>query len=131
MATFQSILYLDDMRVPTVPGVAHVRSYDEFVEYLTNNPMPQLISFDHDLFTEHYPVAAENRPGVRIPYEAYSEKTGLHCARYIVETKLPLEYWISHSMNAQGNINIAEELRRYCPEGELRGVRIPYRIPHC
>jgi hypothetical protein len=128
--TFKSVLYLDDMRVPTVFGVTVVKNYDQFVDYLQNHEMPELISFDHDLAFEHYPLG-ENRPGVEIPYGTYTEKTGLACARYIIENKLPLQYWISHSMNAQGNINIAEELRRYRPEGELRGIQIPYRVPHC
>jgi len=128
MATFKSILYLDDMRVPSIRGVDLVRNYDEFVAYLNSHEMPELISFDHDLAFEHYPLD-ENRPGVKIPYDIYKEKTGLSCARYIIENKLPLKYWISHSMNAQGAINIAEELRAHCPQGEVRGTRIPYYIP--
>jgi hypothetical protein len=47
--TFKSALYLDDMRVPTVLGIDLARNYGEFVEYLENHEMPELISFDHDL----------------------------------------------------------------------------------
>ena len=126
--TFKSALYLDDMRVPTVLGIDLARNYGEFVEYLENHEMPELISFDHDLAFEHYPLG-ENRSDVQIPYGTYKEKTGLACARYIIENKLPLKYWISHSYNAQGNINIANELRAYCPMGEILNTRIPYRIP--
>jgi hypothetical protein len=127
MANFKTILYLDDMRVPSIFGVDLVRNYDEFVAFLTDHEMPELISFDHDLAFEHYPLA-ENRPGVQIPYGTYKEKTGLECARYIIDNKLPLKHWISHSMNVQGNINIATELRAYCPQGEVHG-RVPYRVP--
>ena len=125
---FKSALYLDDMRVPTIFGVDLVKNYDEFVTYLQDHEMPELISFDHDLADEHYPSGL-NIPGVVINYDKYQEKTGLACARYIVENKLPLKYWISHSYNAQGNINIANELRAYCPMGEILDTRIPYRIP--
>lgn len=124
--TFKSILYLDDIRKPSIFGITHVRSYDEFVAYLQNNPMPELISFDHDLSLEHYPM--ENISGMKIPYDTFKEKTGLHCARYIIENNLPLSYWSVHSMNVTGADNIRTELRAYCPGGEVM-LKIPYRIP--
>ena len=31
----KSVLFLDDTRVPTLLGIARVKDYDEFVEYLT------------------------------------------------------------------------------------------------
>jgi hypothetical protein len=34
-----------------------------------------------------------------------------------------------HSFIVQGKINIGQELRRYHPNGELRGFRITYPIP--
>ena len=36
---------------------------------------------------------------------------------------------LGEPIDAQGAINIAEELRAHCPQGELRGVQIPYRVP--
>jgi hypothetical protein len=128
MPEFESILYLDDMRVPTVYGIDLVRSYDEFVWYLQNKPMPELISFDHDLADAHYP-GEKNEAGVMIDYDAYTEKTGLHCARFIIENGLRLKYWVVHSFNVQGKINIETELREYRPHLEMRGLQIPYRIP--
>lgn len=49
-------LFLDDKRTPDMvyePQNAHgwtiVKSYDEFCKYITENGIPALISFDHDL----------------------------------------------------------------------------------
>jgi hypothetical protein len=125
--TFKSILWLDDMRMPLIFDIDWVKNYDQFVWHLQNKPMPELVCFDHDLHISHYPIS-ENKPGMHIPYETYKEKTGLHAARFIIENKLPLRYWSTHTFNAQGKINIQTELRRYCPQGELQDLKIPYRI---
>lgn len=127
MAVFQTILYLDDVRIPTSAGVELVRNYAEFVDYLDKKGMPDLISFDHDLAMEHYPVG-ENKAGQKLPYATYREETGLHCARFIIENKLPLRHWAVHSSNVQGRINIERELRRYRRRGEVRGLQIPFEI---
>jgi hypothetical protein len=114
MAVFNSILYLDDVRVPTLAGISLVRNYAEFVEYLDKRGMPDLISFD--------------RAGEKVPYSTYKEQTGLHCARFIIENRLPLRHWAVHSCNVQGRINMERELRRYCRRGEVRGLQIPFAI---
>jgi hypothetical protein len=124
---FKSILYLDDMRTPIIFGIDVVRSYEEFVWFLENKELPEFISLDHDLSFEHYPLA-ENQPGTQIPYETYKEKTGLHAARYVVEKKLPIQFWACHSMNVQGRLNIENELRAAYPHGHVKGAVIPYRI---
>lgn len=41
-------LYLDDLR-PTPEGFERVYDYEEFTEYISQNGMPDFISFDHDL----------------------------------------------------------------------------------
>ena len=127
MADFESILYLDDVRVPASAGIDLVRNYDEFVEYLQQKGMPDLISFDHDLAREHYPTG-ENTAGRSLPYSKYREKTGFHCARFIIENRLPLRHWAVHSLNVQGRINIERELRRYHRRGEVRGLQIPFEV---
>jgi hypothetical protein len=121
----KSVLYLDDTRVPTIIGITRVKNYDEFVEYLTNNPVPELISFDHDLAFEHYPLS-EDRPGKDIPYDSYEEKTGLDCAKWVIEHKIPIKHWHVHSFNVVGKMNIERALRSYCPKGELVNLNIPY-----
>jgi hypothetical protein len=115
------------MRTPLILGIEVVRSYDEFVWHIQNKPIPQLISFDHDLSFEHYPFE-EDRPGLVIPYDTFKEKTGWHCARYIVENQISMEFWAVHSFNAVGRQNIERELRQYRPQGEVRGLKIPYRV---
>lgn len=124
---FQGVLFLDDVRTPFNSRVAVVRNYDEFVAYIEKNGVPDLISFDHDLSFEHYPLG-ENNPGMSIPYDGYKEKTGLHCARYLIENKLPVKYWTVHSMNVTGKMNIEAELRKYAPDGESRDIRVQYKV---
>lgn len=126
MSNFKSVLYLDDLRTPTIFGIEVVRNYDQFVWHLENKEIPELISFDHDLSFEHYPLSEEN-PGVKIPYDSYKEKTGYHCAKWIVENKIPIKYWFVHSFNSVGKANIEEILRAYAPNGEVKGLQIPFR----
>lgn len=120
------MLYLDDVRVPLVRGVDLVHNYDEFFAYLTSHEMPEVISWDHDISEEHYPTAAEGDRDV-IPYETYKDKTGFHCALYVVENSLPLQLWSVHSLNPAGGNNIRRLLRAYRPDSELHDLYIPYR----
>ena len=124
---FRSVLYLDDVRVPLVRGVDLVRNYDEFVFYLQTHEMPEVISWDHDIAEEHYPKASEGDDAT-IPYDSYTEKTGLDCARYVVENSLPLELWAVHSFNPEGADNIRRILHAYRPHGEFRDLFISYRV---
>jgi hypothetical protein len=111
-------LYLDDQRTPTetIPGYHPwnvVRNYDEFEEWIVRNGVPDLISFDHDLAEEHiddyFKQFAEK--GYQHPkYEDYKEKTGLDCARFLVEycqkMNTPLKQCAVHSANPVGAKNI-------------------------
>ena len=42
-------LYLDDIRIPQTEGWDIVRSYDDFVNWIEMNGLPDVVSFDHDL----------------------------------------------------------------------------------
>ena len=111
-------LYLDDVRTPTttIPGYEPwyiVRNYDEFVDWITKNGVPDLISFDHDLAEEHMTDYFNqlNQFGHQIPsYETFKEKTGLDCARWLVEhiqaNNLQLKAVSVHSHNPVGAANI-------------------------
>lgn len=83
-----------------------VRSYDEFVKYITQNKMPFFISFDHDLGREHYTFAYEKE----IPYDTFTEKTGYDCAKWLVDycmdNNIKCPNFFSHSMNPVGRKNI-------------------------
>jgi hypothetical protein len=111
-------LYLDDVRTPTEvpPNYSEwniVRNYDEFKDFIIKNGIPDLISFDHDLSDEHmndyFNQVAVN--GYQHPdYEVYKEKTGLDCARFLVEysqkMNIPIKSCCVHSHNPVGATNI-------------------------
>jgi hypothetical protein len=87
-------LYLDDIRTPKTEGWDIVRSYDEFVNWITENGIPDEISFDHDLDKEHI--------------------TGYDAAKwlgkYCIDNGLPLPEFNVHSANPVGKLNIESYL---------------------
>lgn len=108
-------LYLDDVRTPTEKGWVIVRSYQEFKEYLDNNDMPDIISFDHDLAAEHYHNDMyKGQKEYSKLYAKFSEKTGMDCAKYLGHLtftnggKFPT--CNVHSMNPAGAKNIRDYL---------------------
>lgn len=109
-------LFLDDYRIP-LNAYSYtknqiylfnwdvVTNYDEFVNYITNKGIPEVISFDHDLADEHY------TPEENIEYNKFKEKTGYDCAKwladYCINNNLVFpEYVLIHSMNPYGSLNI-------------------------
>lgn len=121
-------LFLDDERIPQQvkwveiplgPWVV-VRSYDEFVNTIKQLGLPEHISFDHDLSFEHYPLAHPNG-GLHlkspIDYDSYKEKTGMHCAKWLVEfcldNRLKCPNFTVHSMNPVGARNIRSYLQSF------------------
>jgi len=129
---YETILYLDDMRKPLLPNAVQVRNYEEFVRYLKTRPMPDAISFDHDLTLEHYPTYEEEEECYRtnrINYENYSTKTGMDAVRYIIENKLPLKRWFVHSYNEVGTANMTALLMKYNPKGYDPSLReLPFEL---
>ena len=116
-------LFLDDMRVPSDVFIYTreqiylsdwyiVRNYDEFVEYIKNNDIPHLISFDHDLGKEHY----EHQTNIN--YDDFKEKSGYDCAKWLINycidnnLELPQDILI-HSMNIIGGDNIQSLFTTY------------------
>lgn len=114
-------LFLDDFREPEeafnyslnqvyLLGWEIVRDYDEFVKKINECGLPEIVSFDHDLADAHYEV--------HLPYDQYKEKTGYHCAQYLIEyciaNKLSLPKTILiHSMNFGGTQNIKSLFTSY------------------
>ena len=112
----KKILWLDDYRNPhdwipyikmtyprmvKVPNVIiWVKSYYEFVEYITNYGLPDAIGFDHDL--------ADESP---------NEKTGYDAAKFLVEYCLEnnadLPEFESQSSNPAGRENILNLLNNF------------------
>lgn len=115
-------LYLDDFREPIQSFLdTHnkiyvtttwdiVRNYVDFVKKIQECGVPEVISFDHDLADEHY---VKN-----VIYDDYREKTGFHCAKFLIEycishsIQLPKTILI-HSMNYQGSQNIRSLFTTY------------------
>ena len=112
---YNYFLFLDDVRIPedvynyTFNSVylknkwVEVVNYDEFVKCIEENGVPHTVSFDHDIGFEHYEEQKE--------YDQYTEKTGYHCARWLIEHcvdyNLPIPSTILiHSANPVGRDNI-------------------------
>ena len=95
-----------------------VRNYDEFVEKITKDGLPEIISFDHDLADEHYAP-----PERWVDYnewekeKGFKEKTGMDCAKWLVDYCMDndkdLPQYFIHSMNPVGGKNIWEYLENY------------------
>lgn len=118
-------LFLDDFRNPkdaftlVIPHLKIfweddwdiVRNYDEFVSWIEANGLPDFISFDHDLADEHYEDVMNNP---KLDYSQYREKTGLDCAKWLVDwcvdNKLSLPDYAVHSANPAGRRNIEQYL---------------------
>lgn len=111
-------LFLDDERFPRQvswvwlpthhdPDWVIVRNYNDFVDCITKNGLPEFIAFDHDLALEHYKHVDASRPP---QYDAYAEKTGYDAAkwlkRYCEAAARPIPPYVVHSMNPVGRENI-------------------------
>ena len=116
-------LFLDDdpKRIPhkltwiDLPPVQWtiVRNYDDFVATIEKDGLPNMISFDHDINTEHYKEfyrVKESGYTIPIDYNRFKEKTGMHCARwlanYCIDKGLPLPIYYVHTLNGPGAANI-------------------------
>jgi hypothetical protein len=126
-------LFLDDIRNPKdAAGLAPqaaalyftdwdiVRNYQEFIDYISTNGIPDIISFDHDLADEHYQDLLSDQnwykpdANINLSYDNYNEKTGLDCAKWLVDFCIDggftLPQYIVHSANPAGRKNIQSYL---------------------
>lgn len=128
------ILFLDDVRMPV--DAFHymkmkifsredweiVRNYDEFIDWIQVNGLPDFIAFDHDLADEHYDVSmyygveAYNERAV-----TFKEKTGMDCAVWLVDYCMDNGFefpeYIVHSMNPAGKQNIISYIENFKKHG--------------
>ena len=104
----KKLLWLDDYRNPYEndwlifspigrdADVIWLKSYNEFIEYIEQNGMPDGICFDHDLG---------------------EEKTGYDCAKWLVEycmdNGLSIPKWNVQSSNPVGKENINSLLNNF------------------
>ena len=111
----KTLLWLDDLRDPNDNrnlsnfkkddlDIIWVRNYEEFINYIYHNGIPDIVSFDHDLG---------------------EEKSGADCANYLceycIETETNLPEWYVHSANPVGTENIVSKL--YSAEKVLKFVK--------
>lgn len=128
-------LFLDDVRNPkrsmdyTKNGIYFnleweiVRSYDTFVKFITENGLPELVSFDHDLAEAHYHESMYEGGKIYMKYlETISEKTGMDCAKWLVDYCIDngksFPNWLVHSMNPVGKENITAYISNYLKQEE-------------
>ena len=98
-------LYLDDIREPKNEYDVIARSYDEAVNYISQNGIPNFISFDHDL---------------GLDWDGTVAKSGYDLAKWLVEQSLDeiLEFpkdfsFYVHSANPIVKHNIESILSNY------------------
>lgn len=110
-----------------------VKNYQEFVDvitdkYLNAHSFPGVVSFDHDLATEHYIDLVPTQ----LVYDSFMEKTGYSCAKWLIDfcidKDLPLPEYFCHSLNPGGKENILSILKNYkCEYCSSEG----YHSPNC
>jgi len=102
---------LDDVRCPKTEGWDIVRTYDDFVNWVTKNGSPNEVSFDHDLAEINYDPTTQTESFV------YYEKTGYDAAKWLCEycwtNGLPLPSWNVHSANPVGRDNIIQLMKNF------------------
>jgi hypothetical protein len=118
-------LYLDDRWMPhETSGYANirgwdpdiyqlewiiVRSYKEFTDWITENGLPEIISFDNDL-GDNPALKEAVEFGDWFDIEKNREYEGHDCAKwlceYCMDNLLTLPKWVIHSANQRGYENI-------------------------
>ncbi len=102
-----------------------VRSYGQFVKWITENGLPEFISFDHDLgdveeLKEDLPVEEW------FDLENNREYNGMDCAKWLVEycmdNKLQLPKYAVHSANPAGTENIEGLFLSFLKSQQVKNV---------
>jgi hypothetical protein len=111
-------LYLDDIRNPKTDGWTIVRNYEDFINYIEVNGIPDEISFDHDLGDDVARDKVEN--GIskkKARLEKKETKSGYDCAKWLCNycwtNGLPIPSWNVHSANPVGRDNIIQILKSF------------------
>jgi hypothetical protein len=105
---YKRCLFLDDVREPNEAflwgenkgliaksGISAwkwdiVRSYEDFVKYIDTHGIPDVVSFDNDLWDVAYELAVNPtseqlaKQFQMIGWQDFEHKTGAHCAQYLV-----------------------------------------------
>lgn len=126
-------LFLDDIRQPC-DAYGHtqrtmslekkweiVKNYNEFIEWITKNGLPDFISFDHDLADIHYTSSNlstdDEKSKEGQDTQPHTEKTGYECAKWLVDYCLDNNFdcpkFYCHSMNPVGKEKINGLLEQF------------------
>ncbi len=122
----KTLLWLDDYRDPLADNgkwlvfspiprenlkVVWCKNYDDFVEEITYNGLPDAICFDHDLGLTGEYYEENNLPAPEI------DKTGYDCAKWLVDycfnKQQVLPPYSIQSANPVGKENIDKVLQHY------------------
>ena len=129
-------IYLDDIRTPIESDWIVVRNYDEFVDKVSSIGLSKIaiISLDHDLGDS---AMKEWRTNVyhnyTLDYNNITEKTGMDCAKWLVEQWLNGEKVVPvkvHSANAVGSGNILGLINNYLHIHRLPQNCVRWEVPH-
>ena len=112
-------IYLDDVRTPVENEWIVVRNYEEFVSKIKEIGLKNIetISLDHDLgdtaMNEYFNNVS---PNFKLDYNNIEEKTGMDCAKWLVEKWMdgaPVCVVMVHSANAIGAANMMGYINNY------------------
>jgi hypothetical protein len=129
-------IYLDDIRTPVESGWEVVRNYEQFVSTIMYIGLDniELISLDHDLgdtaMKEWHTNVYHN---YTLDYNNITEKTGMDCAKWLVEQWMNGEKVVdvfTHSANAIGSANIMGYINNYRHINRLPQNCVRVRIEH-
>jgi hypothetical protein len=129
-------IYLDDIRTPIEDGWEVVRNYEQFVSTIMYIGLDniELISLDHDLgdtaMKEWHTNVYRN---YTLDYNNITEKTGMDCAKWLVEQWMNGERVVdvfTHSANAIGSANIMGYINNYRHINRLPQNCVRVRIEH-
>lgn len=94
-----------------------VRNYEDFAKTIELLGLPAVVSFDHDLAKSHikHYFEVSSISGI-IEYEKLKEKTGKHCAEFLVDKwnksgKVKAIKTFIHSANIYGVVQIEKVLK--------------------
>jgi hypothetical protein len=128
-------IYLDDIRTPVNTEWIVVRSYDEFVEKVSELGLENIdvISLDHDLgdtaIKEWHTNVYQN---YKLDYDNILERTGMDCAKWLVEKWMdghPVVDVKVHSSNPIGSANICGLIWNYRHINRLTQENMRWVVP--
>ncbi len=123
------LLWLDDVRNPLEDNwlvfspieqpynLVWLKSYDEFVNWITENKLPSAICWDHDLGLDEVYEGKLSKRALKRFRKNPEYKTGFDCAKWLVEycldRNLPMPLYNIQSANSVGKENIDMLLKNY------------------